>query len=484
MAICERLGIGSIVAVEPLHAPQNLLRLRDPGPQSALIRLFLLQQAAPEAELQPAFRACDAELLVELGLVERQSERLVPQADLYPYGEDWLATDRSDRAGEGRAGRFDAVMPLNMSSHTLAQLVLPSPVGVVLDVGTGCGVHAIRAARRARHVIATDLNPRALRFAAFNAALNGVGNIELREGDLWEPVRGERFDQIVANPAFSLAAETEFLFRDGGARGDRMTGALLAGAVEHLRDGGVAQVIGEFPTIGESGFEEQVEGWVGDTPCDRLLLRFGAMEPLEYAVAYAHQPFSQSREEYEAALGARLRQFEALGVRDVVLGAVLLRRTREPRWAARRVLPAPERSMGRELIELARRLDRWESEEAPDWLWEGRPAMVPGLRLTETRVWKEEDWEEETTHVSVAGDPFCHDLQLSGPARELLALCDGTRRGSEIAAEFARLYQLAVEEAREAAVAFMKELAVQGLVTVDADGALPRSGGPGPGIEK
>ena len=109
--------------------------------------------------------------------------------------------------------------------------------------------------------------------------------------------------------------------------------------------------------------------------------------------------------------------------------------------------------------------------------------MVPGLRLTETRVWKEADWEEETTHVSVAGDPFCHDLQLSGPARELLALCDGTRRGSEIAAEFARLYQLAAEEAREAAVAFMKELAVQGLVTVDTDEARSRSGGTGPGNE-
>ena len=86
--------------------------------------------------------------------------------------------------------------------------------------------------------------------------------------------------------------------------------------------------------------------------------------------------------------------------------------------------------------------------------------------------------------MSVPGDPFCRDLQLSGPARDLLALCDGTRRGSEIAADFARAYQLAEVEAVETAVAFIKELAAQGLVGAEAEEAgvaPPRAGGPGTG---
>jgi hypothetical protein len=484
-AVCERLGIGSIVAVEPLHVPLYLRRLEPPDPQGALIRLFLLQREVSAVELRAAFSAEDVGLLVELGLAEGRGEMLAPLIDLYPYGEDWLATDRSDRAGEGSAcGPVDAVMPLNMSSHTLAQIVLPVRVESVLDVGTGCGVHAIRAARRAVRVVATDLNPRALRFAAFNAALNGVTNIEFREGDLWDPVRGERFDQIVANPAFSLSGETEFLFRDGGARGDRMTRALLAGAVEHLREGGVAQVIGEFPTIGGRGFEEWVEEWVGDAPCDRLLLRFGAMEPLEYGVAYAHQAFEQRPAEYEAKLGARLKDFAALGIQDVVLGAVLLRSWNEAAgrgacWAARRVLPAPEQFVGGALIDLIGALDRWESEDAPRELWEGAPRMAPELTLTETRVWKGDRWEEGEVRISAAGNPFCHDLQLSGPARELLTLCDGTRRGSEIAAAFADGYQLAEEEAAETALAFLKELVEQGLVSVEAEAVVPPAGSGG-----
>jgi hypothetical protein len=464
----ERLGIGSVVAVEPLHGAWYLQRLCDGDPLGALIRLFLLQRSAPAEALRPAFGAVEVALLVELGLVERAGSDLAPLVDLYPYEGDLFATDRGDRSGEGDgAGRYDAVMPLNMSSHTLAQLVLTLPLERVLDVGTGCGIHAVRAARRAGQVVATDLNPRALRFAAFNAALNGASNIEFRQGNLWEPVAGETFDQILANPAFSLSVRQEFLFRDGGLRGDRMTGALMTGAVERLREGGIAQVIGEFPTVSGSGFEEQVEEWVGEAPCDLLLLRMGAMEPLEYAAAYAHQPFGQSREEYEAALGARLGDFAALGVDDVVLGSVLLRRRGEgPHWSARRVLPAPERAVGEEIARLIARMDQWSRPDIVRRLWEETPRMQPGVQLTETRVWGTDGWAEEEARAGIPELLLCRDMRLSGPARDLLALCDGGRTGAEIAGEFARVYELEAEEAAETTIAFLRELAEQGLIEV------------------
>jgi methylase of polypeptide subunit release factors len=479
-AVCRRLGIDHVGAVEPLYVPHYLHQhLRESDAQAALIRLFLLQRPVPDAELRPAFGPGDVALLAALGLVEQRSEALLPLVDLYPFGGDWLATDRGDAAGEGAsAGRVDAVMPLNMSTHLLAQLVLPTPAEAVLDIGTGCGVHAIRAARRARHVVATDLNPRALAFAAFNAALNGVENIEFREGSLWEPVNGECFDSILVNPAFTLSADTAFLFRDGGTRGDRMTAALLVGATAHLREGGVAQVIGEFPTMGESGFEEQVEGWIGEAPCDRLLLRFGAMEPLEYARAYAHRPFGQTQAAYEAALGARLADFAALGVRDVVLGAVLLRRRASgPHWTVRRVLPAPGGHVGSYLARFIAILDRCAAADSPRWLSEGVPRMVPGLRLTETRHWQPDGWEPAATTAGVADNPLCQEVRLSAPARDLLVLCDGARSGAEIAVEFARCYELEAAEAVEVTAAFLRELVEQGLIEGeerDTGGAVAR----------
>jgi hypothetical protein len=476
-AVCERLGISSVVAVEPLHVPHYLQRLAEPDPQSALIRLFLLQRPVRTADFLPAVETADQALLVDLGLAERHGDELSPRVALVPYDSQWFITDRDDLAGEGvAAGRFDAVMPLNLSSHTLARLIPSTSVDSALDVGAGCGVHAIRAARHACRVVATDLNPRALEFARFNAALNGA-SVEFREGDLWQPVGSDRFDLIVANPAFSLSPATELLYRDGGVRGDRMSGALLAGAADHLRVGGVAVIIGEFPTVGEAGFEEQVEGWVGDAPCDLVLLRFGAMEPLEYAVAYAHQVFGQTPATYEAAAGARLQQFAAISARDVVLGAVVLRRRETgPPVAVRRVLPAPERSIGADIARLLRCLAVEDEECAARHLWEGTPRMTTGLQMTETRVWSPDGWQEDAARVSLPEDPFCHDLQLSGPARDLLVWCDGTRPGKQIAVLFARAYQLAQAEATEATMAFLQELAEQGLIQVEGSETAEGSG--------
>ena len=71
--------------------------------------------------------------------------------------------------------------------------------GRALDLGTGCGVQSYHLSRHADQVVATDLNPRALRLARLGAALSGM-DVDFREGSLYEPVVGERFDLIVSKP--------------------------------------------------------------------------------------------------------------------------------------------------------------------------------------------------------------------------------------------------------------------------------------------
>ena len=68
------------------------------------------------------------------------------------------------------------------------------PTDSVLEVGTGCGVIAKRVAERARCVIATDKNPRAVE----TAKLNGV---EAIMGDLFADLNS-RFDLIIFNPPY------------------------------------------------------------------------------------------------------------------------------------------------------------------------------------------------------------------------------------------------------------------------------------------
>jgi len=94
------------------------------------------------------------------------------------------------------------------SGELLARTVADSPLSEpadnrALDMGTGTGVGAIFLARRGWRVLAVDLNPEAVRCARINVLLNRLEDrVEIRQGDLFCPVEGERFDLILFNPPF------------------------------------------------------------------------------------------------------------------------------------------------------------------------------------------------------------------------------------------------------------------------------------------
>lgn len=114
-------------------------------------------------------------------------------------------------------------------AHHLPQFV--DAGSSVLDVGTGCGILAGTAANTAGSVVATDINPHAVR----NAQANLVGRpVDVREGDLFAPVGTERFDLIVCNPPYlieesgdSALASPDFLRRFGAAAPDHADRVVL-----------------------------------------------------------------------------------------------------------------------------------------------------------------------------------------------------------------------------------------------------------------
>lgn len=73
----------------------------------------------------------------------------------------------------------------------------------VLELGTGCGLISILAAKMGGEVVSTDITSQALECARKNArSANVEESIDFRRGDLFEPVEGERFDFIVFNPPY------------------------------------------------------------------------------------------------------------------------------------------------------------------------------------------------------------------------------------------------------------------------------------------
>jgi release factor glutamine methyltransferase len=77
----------------------------------------------------------------------------------------------------------------------------------VLDLGCGSGVGAVFCAPKVRELLAVDISPSAIKNTVENCRLNGLGNVAVRQSDMFSGVEG-KFDLILANPPY-LEAEFE-----------------------------------------------------------------------------------------------------------------------------------------------------------------------------------------------------------------------------------------------------------------------------------
>jgi release factor glutamine methyltransferase len=130
-------------------------------------------------------------------------------------------------------------------SFLFAENLPTREVGQAIDVGTGCGILGIIIARRAKMVIATDINPYAVRCARQNARANGVSDrMHFFQGDLFSPLRvGERFDLVLFNAPYLPSKQGEgssWVERawTGGDAGRRAIDDFVRKATLRLRPGG------------------------------------------------------------------------------------------------------------------------------------------------------------------------------------------------------------------------------------------------------
>jgi 16S rRNA (guanine1207-N2)-methyltransferase len=104
--------------------------------------------------------------------------------------------------------------------------------GCFLDIGCGIGVIGIVAARECPElrVTMTDINPRATLVATENVDRFKLENVEVDNGNLYEPVSGRKFHTIVSNPPISAGMK-------------KVIEPLVRGSVDHLVHGGSIQLV-------------------------------------------------------------------------------------------------------------------------------------------------------------------------------------------------------------------------------------------------
>lgn len=336
--LCRMFGVPKLDSVD--HPPFKMLASRAAGDGllDVLCRLFLfghpvsrdaLSAVLGEAELR-AFESADLlRTWDEPGPAQGQwysPVRIVPVAvDGRTPEEMLLVGDRGDRPDGGRFRPFADIVfsGHNPLTRQFVQLLPRRPVGSLLDLCTGTGVAALAMAPFATECTAADIAERSGHFAHFNGWLNDAANLVVVCGDLYEPVRGRRFDCIIAHPPYVPALMQELTYRDGGETGDAIVKGIINGVPDHLADGGTFHLLCLGMDTADLPFEQRVRQWLG--PAQRefdVVFALDSRTAPEQIAANLVQRGGGSAEDLD-----RWRDlFQRLQVQEFVYGAIVGRR--------------------------------------------------------------------------------------------------------------------------------------------------------------
>ena len=156
--IQERLATGDELLARSPELPSYLRRLGDADELAVLLRLFLLGVPVARARLDELVGTQLRARLAGAGLLVEEADVVHGAARLVPHDELLIA---SDHAGAAEA-HADHVPGVHRPSVALAHLTVRGEGERALDLCTGNGIQAILLAAHAEHVVATDVNARAL----------------------------------------------------------------------------------------------------------------------------------------------------------------------------------------------------------------------------------------------------------------------------------------------------------------------------------
>ncbi|WP_040167982.1 DUF7059 domain-containing protein [Microbacterium gorillae] len=447
-------------------------------PLAVLARLLVLGVAQPTTEVADAVPTLTTDGLVALGLGEVSGDEIRPLALIRPqsYVDDsgvggwWVASDLDETALGGPLPD-DHVLGVGGASLTLAGLQLTSPASRVLDLGTGCGIQALRARRYADAVVATDISASALAYADFNALLNGIDGIETRMGSLFEPVVGETFDRIVSNPPFVITPRRDdvpaYDYRDGGMQGDDLVSAVIAGVGEHLSPGGIAQFLGNWEYVGDGDGLDRVRAWIeaSPVPLDAWIVEREQLDPAEYAALWIRDGGTVAGSgAHERLLDAWLDDFAHRDVTRIGFGYVLLRRAvGEPTLHRYERVGTPipaEGSLGSHLVQVLAAHDRLATMSDAD-LAAARLLVAPDV--TEAR--HHLPGQEEPTVIELRqGTGFGRALSVDPALAGLVGACDGDLPVGSLSDAIAQLLEVDPTALRTDLLPRVRELLIDGFL--------------------
>jgi methylase of polypeptide subunit release factors len=426
-SLCARASVTHINEFAKGDARSVLREANDP--LSLLVHLFYDERSVPWSVVRSILSPEDLDALTALELVlpdREDPDRCTGSVLLYPTNELHIVSDRDvNPNATSQKLPADVVYPaITANTRRFLSLMPRTPCDDLLDLCSGTGIGALVAANQfARRACAADITERSTRFARFNAALNGLPNVEAVQGDVYEPVEGRTFDRIIAHPPYVPTLEAEYVFRDGGEDGEQVTRKIITGLPKHLRPGGQFYCECLMTERQNAPLEDRLRGMLGEhgDEFDVVIVQVKSIDPVNYL---AERLRSGARSVEDAMKEQAV--FRRLEVTHLLHASILLRR----RSQDRPVSTARRRLSALTTPEDVQWLLRWNTAVA-GWdparerrLLESRPRTLPRTELQARSRLQDGQWALEgctlTTHSPFEVQADCPNWFLS-----LLMWCDG-----------------------------------------------------------
>ncbi|MEW6600234.1 MAG: methyltransferase [Nitrospirota bacterium] len=434
--VLEVIGAKELPYMSQTDVPLLLRRTNGKTPLHTLIRLFLMETPCAAGEVKHAFSPFSIDTLINAGIVKADGPLMEAGVKILPFKDLYIAFDLPSMLRS--ANRKDYVMGIGSSTLTLANLTVRNQSRLTLDLGTGCGMHALLAAGHSDRVIAADLNPRAVKFADFNARLNNLSNIECVQGNLFGPVKDKKFDLVVTNPPFVISPETEYVYRDGGMEGDGITRKIVSQVPPYLREEGYCQILCNWAELHGRDWRERLQTWFEGSGCDVSVLRSQSLDAESYALTWIKNTEMSETGLFPERFETWMAYYEALGITSVGAGLITMRRSggRTNRFRAD---DAPERMHGpcgkyiHRGFELA---DFLESVGDDTGLLNTPFRVSPDVRLDRRARPSSDGWADESCRL-VMTRGFSYSGNIDPFIANMLVKCDGNRLLGELMDEMA-----------------------------------------------
>ncbi len=430
-AVSEYLKLDTIADFFEGHAGFEVDPLID-SPLTALAQVFLLGRAADSQLLtvhlgEEFVRAC-----LEIGLLLRSdasADALVCSAALYPFWDQWVASDRVVALpGLEDENQTDVVYPAATRSAQMFLGLLPRrECGRFLEVCGGCGPAALLAGEFARETTTSDLEPRSASFAAFNGRLLNLDNFSSITGSFFEGTEGP-YDVIAAHPPYMPSLGGGNTYYGGGRDGTEVLRGLLAQLPGKLSPGGLFYAVAMIPEGEQATLEQNVRRWIGDEAKGFDVFSFpqsvNSIHQLALSVAVKNGGGIPVLNRFEKDLAA-------LGHQEFILGALVVRRHvgAEDPVNVRRKLSS--RSGWRELMWCIDLTCALKQDGIGEQLMADAVRIRPEFQLLATHKPSPEGLPP-VKFQAITHYPFSMESEIQGWMSYLLARADGSKSGKEL----------------------------------------------------